>query len=92
MTFTPEKDLANHVRFIAEYEDGSSDVFAVPECSLNQGPMPIARIVAHEWQTEGYLKPGKIKRVRRLTTEEFMSGVMGWRLHHDPPTDSVRGH
>ena len=34
MTFTPEKDLANHIRFIAEYEDGSSDVFAVPECSL----------------------------------------------------------
>ena len=21
MTFTPEKDLANHIRFIAEYED-----------------------------------------------------------------------
>ena len=26
--------LANHIRFIAEYEDGSGDVFAVPECSL----------------------------------------------------------
>ena len=53
----------------------------VPECTLDQGPgkMSIARIVAREWQTDGYLKPGKIKSVRRLTTEEFMSGVMGWR-------------
>ena len=41
--------------------------------------MSIARIVAHEWQTDGYLKPGTIKRVRRLMTEEFMSDVMGWR-------------
>ena len=39
----------------------------------------IARIVAHEWQTDGYLKPGTIKRVRRLMTEEFMSDVTGWR-------------
>ena len=72
MTFTPEKDLANHIRFIAEYEDGSSDVFAVPECSLNQD-----RIVAHEWQADGYLKPGKIISVRRLTTEEFLSDMFG---------------
>ncbi len=41
--------------------------------------MPIARSVAREWQTDGYLKPGKIVSVRRLTTEEFLSGVMGWR-------------
>ena len=73
MTFTPEKDLANHIRFIAEYEDSSSDVFAVPECSLDQGPMSIARIVAREWQTDGYLKPGKIRGVRRPTTEEFLA-------------------
>ena len=66
MTFTPEADLKNHIRFIAEYEDGSSDVFAVPECSLNQGPMPIARIVAHEWQADGYLPHGGIIAVRRL--------------------------
>ena len=75
MTFTPEKDLANHIRFIAEYEDGSS-------VCLQPGVQPraraVARSVAREWQTDGYLKPGKIKRVRRLTTEEFMSGVMGW--------------
>ena len=72
----PEGDLTNHIRFIAEYEDGSSDVFAVPECTLDQGPMPIARIVAREWQTDGYLKPGKIVGVRRLTTEEFMSVLL----------------
>ena len=52
---------------------------AGPTPALDQGPgkMSIARIVAHEWQTDGYLKPGKIKRVRRLTTDEFMSDVMG---------------
>ena len=78
MTFTPEKDLANHIRFIAQYEDGSVDNFAVPECILDQGPgkMGIAHIVAHEWQTDGYLKPGKIVGVRRLTTEEFMSVLL----------------
>ena len=53
-------DLAEHVRFVAMYEDGSIDHFAIPECSLNQGPMPIARSVAREWQTDGYLKLGKI--------------------------------
>ena len=42
--------------------------------------MPIARVVAHEWQTDGYLKPGTIKRVRMLTTEEFVSDVMGWSV------------
>ena len=78
MTFDPEGDLRNHIRFIAEYEDGSSDVFAVPECTLDQGPgkMSIAHIVAREWQTDGYLKPGKIVGVRRLTTEEFMSVLL----------------
>ena len=77
MTFTPEKDLAEHVRLIAVFEDGTTDVFAIPECSLEQGPMPIARIVAHEWQTDGYIKPGKIVGVRRLMTEEFLSDMFG---------------
>ena len=56
----------------------ASAVFAVPECTLDQGPgkMSIARIVAREWQTDGYLKPGKIVGVRRLTTEEFMSVLL----------------
>ena len=33
-----------------------------PSAALDQGPgkMSIARIVAHEWQTDGYLKPGEI--------------------------------
>ena len=37
---------------------------SVPECTLDQGPgkMSIARIVTHEWQTDGYLKPGTIKK------------------------------
>ena len=26
-----------HPRFIADYEDGSEDMFAVPECTLGQG-------------------------------------------------------
>ena len=34
--------------------------------------MSIARIVAPEWQTDGYLKLGKIVGVRRPTTEEFL--------------------
>ena len=74
MTFTPEADLKNHIRFIAEYEDGSSDGFAVPECTLDQGPgkMSIARIVAHEWQTDGYLKPGKIVGLPWLPRAEFV--------------------
>ena len=37
MTFTPESDLAKHVRFTVEYDDGSMDVFAVPEAILQQG-------------------------------------------------------
>ena len=57
------------------------DVFAVPECSLNQGPMPIARIVAREVADNGYLPPGKIVRVRRLTSEEFMSVLLA---HNSP--------
>jgi hypothetical protein len=62
-----EEHLAKHVRFIAEYEDGSEEVFAVPQATLDQGPgaLGIARIVAGEWQREGHLKPGAIVRVRR---------------------------
>ena len=58
----------------------ASAVFAVPECTLDQGPgkMSIARIVAREWQTDGHIKPGKIERVRRLTTEEFLSDMFGF--------------
>ena len=41
-----------------------SDVFAIPECSLDQGPMNILPIVAHEWQQDGFLKPGVIVGIR----------------------------
>jgi len=64
MTFTPDDEL----RFIAEYEDGSKHVFAVPQRTLEQDPpddgqYSIACIVAYERQQDGYLKPGKIARV-----------------------------
>jgi hypothetical protein len=61
MTFT------EHIRFIAEYEDGSKHFFAVPQWTLEQGlgRYSIARILAYEWQQDGYLKPGKIARVYR---------------------------
>ena len=37
MTFTQEEEPADHIRFIAEYEDGSKHFFAVPQCTLEQG-------------------------------------------------------
>ena len=74
MTLTPEKDLAQHVRLIAMYEDGSQDVFAVPQATLDQGPgvAGIARIIAGEWQRDGYLKPGKIVAVWWRPAGEFV--------------------
>jgi hypothetical protein len=58
--------------YIAEYEDGSKHVFAVPQSTLeqglpNEGRYSIACIVAYEWQQDGYLKPGKIATVYRLS-------------------------
>ena len=65
MTFTPEEDLAKHVRFLLAYSDGSMDVFAVPEATLLQGGVPaVLPIIAWEWQNDGYLKPGTIVAVR----------------------------
>ena len=37
MTINPVGDLKNHIFFIAEYEDGSSDVFAVPTGAVKEG-------------------------------------------------------
>jgi len=37
MTFTRDQELAEHLRYIAEYEDGSKHVFAVPQSTLEQG-------------------------------------------------------
>ena len=64
MTFTPEQDLAKHIRFIAEYDDGTTDVFAIPEATLMQRTLAIVPIIAGEWQDDGYLKPGTIVTVR----------------------------
>ena len=86
MTFNPRGDIRNRIRFVAEYEDGLLGLFAVPECGLNQGPMPIARIVAREWQDGGYLPLGRIVSVRRLTTEEFMSDVIVSATCRLPPS------
>jgi hypothetical protein len=48
-----------------EYDDGSTEMFAVPELPLSRDRESggIARIVAREWQNDGYLKPGRIVRV-----------------------------
>ena len=65
MTFTPEEDLAKHIRFQADYDDGSKDCFAVPEATLQQSGVPaVLPIIAWEWQQDGYLKPGTIISVR----------------------------
>ena len=37
MTSAQEEEPAEHIRFIAEYEDGSKHFFAVPQCTLEQG-------------------------------------------------------
>ncbi len=65
MTFTPEEDLARHVRFQSDYDDGSAGAFAIPTGTLQQGDAPaVLRTVAWEWQKDGYLKPGTIVSVR----------------------------
>jgi len=40
VTLTPEKDLANpdYVKFLARYEDGALNAFAVAKATLEQGP------------------------------------------------------
>jgi hypothetical protein len=44
--------LAKHIRFQADYDDGATDAFAVPEATLQQGGVPaVLRIVAWVWQT-----------------------------------------
>lgn len=60
----PESDLAKHVRFTVEYDDGSMDVFAVPEATLQQGALEVVRIIAGEWQRDGFIKEGRIVGVR----------------------------
>jgi hypothetical protein len=68
MTFTPAEDLAKHVRFQAYYDDGSTDVFAVPEATLLQGGVAaVLPSIAWEWQRDGYLKEGDIIAIRLKT-------------------------
>ena len=74
MTFTWDQELAEHIRYIAEYEDGSKHVFAVPQSTLeqglpNEGRYSIACIIAYEWQQDGYLKPGTATVHCRHTTQ-----------------------
>ena len=64
MTVCPELDLANHFRFIVMYDDGSEDVFAVPESTLDQGDLGVLRIIAGEWQRDGFIKEGRIVALR----------------------------
>ena len=63
MTACPELDLANHFRFIVMYDDGSEDVFAVPEATLDQG-LDALQIIAAEWQADGFIKEGRIVALR----------------------------
>ena len=51
MTISPEEDLAKHIRLMVDYDDGSTDVFAVPEATLQQGASEVVRMIA-EWQRE----------------------------------------
>ena len=58
-------DLARHIRFQADYDDGSTDAFAIPQGTLQQDDAPtVLRTIGHEWQRDGYLKPGTIVSVR----------------------------
>ena len=63
MTVCPELDLAKHRRFIVMYADGGEDVIGVPEVTLDQGP-GVLRIIAGEWQRDGFIKAGMIVAVR----------------------------
>ena len=63
MTVCPELDLANHFRFIVMYDDGSEDVFAVPEATLDQG-LDALQIIAAEWQADRFIKEGRVVALR----------------------------
>ena len=71
--------VANHPRFVAEMTTART------RCVCNPGVQLRSRADEHcphrraRVKTDGYLKSRKIASVRRPTTEEFMSGMMGWR-------------
>ena len=65
MTLRPGSDLVRFPRYVCEYEDGGTDVFACPDATLEQGPkLALLRLVANEWQTHGFLRPGTIVAIR----------------------------
>src|SRR5262245_30045662 len=58
MTLTPAADLLRFPRYVCEYEDGGTDVFACPDSMLEQGPkLAMLRLVADEWQADGFSNP-----------------------------------
>ena len=67
MTVNPQGDLKNHIRFIAEYEDGSSDVFAVPECTCAE-PHPSSAPL----QCAGRVLQTKLPRMRSELTKSMV--------------------
>jgi hypothetical protein len=54
----------DHIRFVAEYEDGSTHHFNIPTYTI-QKTDSVDRIIASERQAKGELPKGKIKDMRR---------------------------
>ena len=67
MTLSPGSDLVRFPRYVCEYEDGGTGVFACPDARLEQAPdgkLAMLRLVANEWQADGYLRSGTIVAIR----------------------------
>jgi hypothetical protein len=67
MTLSPGSDLLRFPRYVCEYEDGGTGVFACPDARLEQAPdgkLAMLRLVANEWQADGYLRSGTIIAIR----------------------------
>jgi hypothetical protein len=65
----PRRKPPAKVRFIVEFEVGSSSSFIVDEYTLRTGDH-VAVVVAGERQRKGELRAGKIKSVRRAPASE----------------------
>ena len=66
MALTPMSDSSERAfTFVAEYQDGSKEYFQIHNAGLN-GLEEEPLTIAWNWQEEGKLRPGKIKRVYRL--------------------------
>jgi hypothetical protein len=61
----PKRRKNDDVTFIAQYENGTEEYFAVDRFTLRNGDA-IARVIAGEWQRGGRLPPGKIVKIRRV--------------------------